>query len=211
MSARLPPINVVLAQSAATPRRRGEPPAPSARKRGRSTALAALLADATDNVLVRELGSADSRRRAPARFVAGPASGKIPKPVVLDAVEVVEVVEVDDEDVEVESEAESVREDAPASPPLPAAPAAPPSPPSPRACAPPPKKRLRAALAATDPPDPPAPPDAPDPPQPPPPPRLPIANASWRRPRQPPAPAPAPALDRCAKNPFAPSWVVPLA
>lgn len=196
MSARLPPINVVLAQSAATPRRRGEPPAPSARKRGRSTALAALLADATDNVLVRELGSADSRRRAPARFVAGPASGKIPKPVVLDAVE---VVEVDDADVEVESETESMPEDAPASPPLPAAP------PSPRACAPPPKKRFREAPAALDPPDP---PDAPDPPQPPPPPlpppRLPIANASWRRPRQPPAP------DRCAKDPFAPSRVVPL-
>lgn len=198
MSARLPPINVVLAQSAATPRRRGEPPAPSARKRGRSTALAALLADATDNVLVRELGSADSRRRAPARFVAGPASGKIPKPVVLDAVE---VVEVDDADVEVESETESMPEDAPASPPLPAAP------PSPRACAPPPKKRFREAPAALDPPDP---PDAPDPPQPPPPPlpppRLPIANASWRRPRQPPALAP----DRCAKDPFAPSRVVPL-
>jgi len=187
MSARLPPINVVLAQSAATPRRRGEPPAPSARKRGRSTALAALLADATDNVLVSELGSAGSRRRAPARFVAGPASGKIPKPVVLNAVAVVEVMEVDDDDVEVESEAESAPEGAPASPPLPAAP------PSPRACAPPPKKRLREALAATEPPDPPQPP----------PPRLPVANASWRRPRQPPAPD-------CAKDPFAPPRVVPL-
>ena len=200
MSARLPSINVVLAQSAATPRRRGEPPAPSARKRGRSTALAALLADATDNVLVSELGSTHSRRRAPARFVAGPASGKIPKPVVLNAVEVVEVVEVDDDDVEVESEAgsapESAPEDAPASPPLPAAPAAPPSPPSPRACAPPPKKRLREALAATEPPDPPQ----PQPPAP----RLPVANASWRRPRLPPAP------DCCAKDPFAPPRVVPL-
>ena len=196
MSARLPPINVVLAQSAATPRRRGEPPAPSARKRGRSTALAALLPDATDNVLVRELGSADSRRRAPARFVAGPASGKIPKPVVLDAV----VVEVDDADVEVESETESMPEDAGvAAPPggatlaarlRPAAagsarrsrPPTRPTRPTPRRARPAAAAVAAAAAAAAH------------------------CNASWRRPRQPPALAP----DRCAKDPFAPSRVVPL-
>ena len=51
--------------------------------------MAALLADATDNVLVSELGPAESRRRTPTRFVAGPASGKLPNLVVLDAVEVV--------------------------------------------------------------------------------------------------------------------------
>ena len=148
-------MNVLQTQSSATtPRRRDEASAP--RKRGRSTALAALLADATDNVFVSELGSLHSRRRSPARFVAGPASGKIPKPVVLDAVEVMEVVGV-------ESEAKSALDAPSDSPPLSVAP---------RVCAPP-KKRVKTALAAASeavvaPPDPP---------------RLPVANASWRRPK----------------------------
>ena len=143
---------LLLTQSPATPRRCDEASAP--RKRGRSTALAALLADATENVFVSELGSAHSRRRSPARFVAGPASGKIPKPVVLDAVEVMEV-----DDIEVESEAKSAPDAPAASPPLPVAP---------RVCAPP-KKRVKEALAAAT--------EAVEAP-----PRLPVANASWRRP-----------------------------